>query len=205
MPEQHQGITRTAHDSGDGMTIMHCPFCGGGQVIGRSDGTVECEFCGTAFTVQVQPMYSGFPQSVGGAPFPIPGMPGQIGPAAPAGDPGDGSGNPFADSEQDPEMMQDDQGPDASGNPFAADDGQDAPPDDGSGSGNPFAKKDDGGKPKADKAKGKKKAVRQPPRYATASGAYLSPAAFAEYLAIRHALDAELDPLLERLKAARAA
>jgi hypothetical protein len=38
-------IVRIAHDSGDSSTIFHCCFCGSGQVIARSDGGVECEFC----------------------------------------------------------------------------------------------------------------------------------------------------------------
>jgi hypothetical protein len=64
-----------AHDSGDGETIFHCPFCGSGQVIARSDGTVECEFCSTAFTVQVQPTMPAFPQTIDGVPVQVPGMP----------------------------------------------------------------------------------------------------------------------------------
>jgi hypothetical protein len=59
----------TAHDSGDGQTIYHCPFCGSGQVLARSDRTIECEFCHTAFTVQVQPEFSAFPQTVNGQPM----------------------------------------------------------------------------------------------------------------------------------------
>lgn len=72
-------MRRLAHDSGDGQTIYHCPFCGSGQVIARSDNTVECEFCKTAFTVQVQPQFAAFPQTVNGMPMDVPGMPGQIG------------------------------------------------------------------------------------------------------------------------------
>lgn len=68
---------KLAHDSGDGETIYHCPFCGGGQVVGRSDGTVECDFCQTAFTVQVQPQKSAQPQTApDGTPLDMPGMPG---------------------------------------------------------------------------------------------------------------------------------
>ncbi len=62
-----------AHDSGDSVTIFHCPFCGSGQVIARSDGSVECEFCHAAFTVQVQPEFSAFPQTIGGGPVDVPG------------------------------------------------------------------------------------------------------------------------------------
>jgi hypothetical protein len=69
---------KIAHDSGDGETIYHCPFCGSGQVIARSDGTVECEFCHTAFTVQVQPEMPAFPQTINGMPVDVPGMPGAL-------------------------------------------------------------------------------------------------------------------------------
>jgi hypothetical protein len=64
-----------AHDSGDGETVYHCPFCGGGKVTGRSDGTIECGFCNAAFTVQVQPMHPGAPQTINGQPVQWPGQP----------------------------------------------------------------------------------------------------------------------------------
>ncbi len=84
-------VRKTAHDSGDGATIFHCPFCGSGQVIARSDRSTECEYCHTCFTVQVQPQFPAFPQTIDGMPMQVPGMPGQIGgpPAAPdaMGDP----------------------------------------------------------------------------------------------------------------------
>lgn len=184
-------IQRVAHDSGDGATVMHCPFCGGGQVIGRSDGTIECEFDGTAFTVQVQPMYSGFPQTVNGMPFPIPGMPGQIGgppmapgpmdasPLPPGAEPDDG-GNPFAD------------GADDGAPPFADDSGSDTPPDDSPDSDAPPA-------PPKSKSKSKKSSA----LYRTASGARLSEQAFTEYLAVRHADVVERAELLERLRRSR--
>jgi transcription elongation factor Elf1 len=72
-----QGRRVLAHDSGDGETIYHCPFCGAGQVVGRSDGTAECGFCSTAFTVQVQPSMSAVPQTIDGTPHVHPDMPGQ--------------------------------------------------------------------------------------------------------------------------------
>lgn len=64
-----------AHDSGDGETIYHCPFCGGGRVTGRSDGTVQCGFCSNAFTVQIQPVHPGAPQTINGQPVEWPGQP----------------------------------------------------------------------------------------------------------------------------------
>jgi hypothetical protein len=58
----------------DNIWCPNCPFCGSGQVIARSDGGVECEFCHASFTVQVQPQFSAFPQSIGGMPIDVPGM-----------------------------------------------------------------------------------------------------------------------------------
>lgn len=85
-----------AHDSGDGMTIYHCPFCGSGQVIARSDRTIECEFCHTSFTVQVQPQFAAFPQTIDGSPIDVPGMPGQVDdPMDPAALGEDGGGAEF--------------------------------------------------------------------------------------------------------------
>lgn len=68
-------IVRLAHDSGDAVTVFHCPFCGSGQVLARSDGTIECEFCHSSFTVQIQPQFSAFPQTIDGVPVDVPGMP----------------------------------------------------------------------------------------------------------------------------------
>lgn len=76
-----QGFHVVAHDSGDGQTIYHCPFCGGGNVIARSDKTTECGYCNTAFTVQVQPVHSNMPQTdpITGEPLANPDMPGEPG------------------------------------------------------------------------------------------------------------------------------
>ena len=65
-----------AHDSGDGETIYHCPFCGAGAILGKSNGTAECQFCHTAFTVQVQPARSSVPQTIDGQPHIHPDLPG---------------------------------------------------------------------------------------------------------------------------------
>lgn len=69
-------LRKQAHDSGDGETIFHCPFCGSGDVVGGQDGTCSCGFCNKAFTVQVQPKFKNMPQTVNGQPYNIPGMPG---------------------------------------------------------------------------------------------------------------------------------
>lgn len=79
-------IKRVAHDSGNQEIIYHCPFCGSGQVIARSDGTIECEFCQACFTVQVQPEFSAFPQTIDGQPVDVPGMGSDMNPSAPPQD-----------------------------------------------------------------------------------------------------------------------
>lgn len=123
----NQAMRKHAHDSGDGETIYHCPFCGSGQVIARSDRTIECEFCHTCFTVQVQPEFSAFPQTIDGQPVQVPGMPGQIGqdPNAqmpPGADPNDPNAAGAMAAGGEPE------------NP----DDQDTPAGDDSSGGNPF-------------------------------------------------------------------
>jgi len=117
----------TAHDSGDGQTIYHCPFCGSGQVLARSDRTIECEFCHTSFTVQVQPEFSAFPQTVNGMPMEVPGMPGQVDPGAPV-DPNaigdDGSmmdpGDPMAADAEAADAEEEDAPSDGADNPFVS-------------------------------------------------------------------------------------
>lgn len=90
--EKKHAMRFEAHDSGDGKVIYHCPFCGGGEVVGRSDGTAMCDFCSTAFTVQVQPERSAMPQTnpITGEPLNMPGMPGD--PSAPDATPPGGAG-----------------------------------------------------------------------------------------------------------------
>ena len=72
--EDAPSIIRVAHDSGDAEVVFHCPFCGSGQVLARNDGTIECQFCQACFTVQVQPQYPAFPQTINGMPVQVPGM-----------------------------------------------------------------------------------------------------------------------------------
>jgi hypothetical protein len=57
------GSRKEAHDSGDRTKLQHCPFCGSGQIVGRSDGTAHCDFCGQTFTVHQQPDFSASPQT----------------------------------------------------------------------------------------------------------------------------------------------
>lgn len=137
-----------AHQSGDGITICHCPFCGSGQVIGRSDGNTECSFCNQSFLVRVQPMYSAFPQSIDGMPVQIPGMPPPTAPGMPpGGDPNDPNAMPpgaegEAGSEgggAPPFGGGSDSSDSGSGNGDSGDSGSD---DKGSSGGPPFGKKE---------------------------------------------------------------
>lgn len=65
---------KIAHDMSarDPLIIRHCSFCGSGQVVARNDGSVECDFCQSVFTVRVEPFYPGWPQTVNGVPQNIP-------------------------------------------------------------------------------------------------------------------------------------
>jgi hypothetical protein len=148
-----------AHQSGDGITIAHCPFCGSGQVIGRSDGNTECSFCNQSFLVRVQPMYSAFPQSIGGMPVDIPGMPPAAAPGMPPG------GDPMAAGGAPGE-----EGDDGSGAPPF---GQDAA-DEGDEGGGEGSGDDSGGGPPF----GKKESA-----YRTVSGRALRRGAYIDYLA----------------------
>lgn len=116
LAEDMPPIIKMAHDSGDPQVIYHCPACGSGQVIARSDGTVECGFCKMCFTVQVQPRYPAFPQTINGVPMEVPGMGPQW--------PGQGDDQTVRAQEAaegidvDPEALED---PDAEMDPQAAD------------------------------------------------------------------------------------
>lgn len=148
-----------AHQSGDGITIAHCPFCGSGQVIGRSDGNTECSFCNQSFLVRVQPMYSAFPQSIGGMPVDIPGMPPAAAPGMPPG------GDPMAEGAP----------PGAEG-----EDGEGAPPfgqDGGDGAGGDDAEDDSGDDSGGGPPFGKKESA-----YRTVSGRALQRGAYVDYL-----------------------
>lgn len=168
-------IVKMAHDSGDAETIMHCPFCGSGQVIARSDGTVECGFCKACFTVQIQPQYPAFPQTIDGVPMKVPGM----GPQWP-GDPEGQDVLQARDAAEGTDADPDDDGDDD--NPFSggdADSDEDADQEDGNdagGNGNPFAKKS----------------------YRTAHGGLVDLGGFLRHVALESARDREA--MLERLR-----
>lgn len=160
---RNAAIVKEAHDPGDPLITSHCPFCGSGQVIGRSDGTIACDlgFCGQNYIVRVQPAFPGAPQMPnpeGGAPSDIGPDGGVVGPDAigpdgmpmDGGMPGDDDGAPFGDDEED-------QGTPPFGAPGGGDSDQPPP---GSGSPAGDSKKEDKGSGGTPKGKGKKKASR---------------------------------------------
>lgn len=173
MNARQGALRKRAHDSGDGATIFHCPFCGSGQVLARSDRTIECEYCHTCFTVQVQPQFPAFPQTIDGMPMQVPGMPGEVGgpPAAPGGGmpggmPEDPNADPMAAPGEDP----------------MAEDGGEPPEDPEDAGAPPFAKGS---------------------MLRTASGAALSMDSYLKHLAIKFAPSEERDAVIERVRTER--
>lgn len=151
------GFVKTAHDPGDPQLCSHCPFCGSGQITGRSDGGIDCAFCGMNFLVRVQPAFPGMPQ------VPGMGMPTDIGPDMPPGmppggapPPGEEDGSPFGGGDEDEE----------------AEDTSDAPPGSDGDAGPPGGSK---------KPPPGKKAVR---RYRTISGDVLDERRYIRHLAV---------------------
>lgn len=194
-----------AHVSGNQIDILHCPFCGSGAVIGRSDGTVECGFCTSVYTVQVQPSYNGFPQSVDGQPYQWPGMPEGPGVMPPDQPPGTDMGQNPMDPNADP---MDPNAPTDGGignlSPGApagggSSDPADADDDDSS---NPFAKGDKKSDSKSDKKKGDNPFAKKK-SFLTATGSELDLDNYLAHLAITHAKNGE--KVASMVKAARRA
>lgn len=158
---------RLAHDPGDPLVTSHCPFCGSGQVVGRSDGTIGCDFCGQNYIVRVQPAFPGMPQMPMG-----PGAPSDVGPdgglvdpamIGPDGMPADEGGPLPGEDAESGDGPQDD----------AADGGSE---DDDTGSGPP--EKDDSPK----KGKSKKESAR---RYRGLEGQRLTEEQLLRHVAVR--------------------
>jgi hypothetical protein len=206
-------IRRVAHDPGDPMITSHCPFCGSGQISGRSDGLIECGFCGMAYIVRVQPAFAGMPQQPGmGAPTDTgPELldPAMVGPdGMPLG--GDPMEDPMAEGELPPDAGMEEDGEEADGAapPWAGDEdeehggGEDeAPPSKSKGKGS-GSKSGPAGKDKS-KKKGSIAVPhagslqnRQPhapaagadvpgvPRYRSAGGHLLSESNYVRHLAV---------------------
>jgi hypothetical protein len=90
-PEPEPTMHQFAPDQQSDLVVRVCPFCGSGHVIGRSDGSIECGYDGTVFTVTVMPSHPFQPMvNPDGSPFSMPTDPNadpnpQIGTAAPEG------------------------------------------------------------------------------------------------------------------------
>ena len=95
--DHYSSLNVEAHGFDADDTVKHCPMCGSGDVWGGSDGTIECNFCSTHFTVTVEPEFSTMPQTTpdGQSQY---GLDGGI---QPEGDPSD-SGGMLDPSEGDP-------------------------------------------------------------------------------------------------------
>lgn len=138
-PMEMTAMRKQAHDATENQDLRHCPFCGSGKILGRADGTVECEFCHNYFTVQVQPQYPNFPQTINGEGTPPPGMPGEVEEASMEdGQPGEGGEFPPGGPESDAEAAG------GEGVPSDLDESDSAQPEEGGAaedSAPPFAKK----------------------------------------------------------------
>jgi hypothetical protein len=171
-----------AHISGNQVDLSHCPFCGSGSIIGRSDGTVECGYCTSVFTVQIQPSYNGFPQSVDGQPYEWPGRPDPNGAMAEADVPEGTNLNPNNNGDMDSGGFQSSDPADG-----GDEDGDDEDADD---SDKPaFLKgKGDSDDKKSDNKKGKNPFAKKK-SYRTSSGAELDEDNYLAHLAINFADD----------------
>lgn len=188
---------REGHISGNSVDVLHCPFCGSGALVARSDGTIECDYDQTVFTVQVQPAYNAFPQSVDGAPYDWPGQPDPNSVVAPGTteDPGLGMGMP-GDDPMAQDGSEDDIDPtdDGSGDDDSSDN---APPwakgsDDDSKSKSKAElkpKSKDKSKDKKDDKKGKNPFDKKSSSFKTESGYELDEDKYIAHLAIKFAQD----------------
>lgn len=71
-----EGLKYISHEAPPGQDdLKHCPWCGSGQVVGRSDGNIECGYCGKTFMVKEQPAFSDTPQTIDGEPYNPPEVP----------------------------------------------------------------------------------------------------------------------------------
>lgn len=61
-------IGHVGHVLNDPQTPTHCPFCGSGDIFGRSDGVIECNFCQRGCVIMEQPLHSSQPGSPGPKP-----------------------------------------------------------------------------------------------------------------------------------------
>jgi hypothetical protein len=179
-------LTVLAHVSGNSIDCLHCPFCGSGAIVARSDGTIECSFCTSCFTVQVQPQFPAFPMTTQGQPYPWPGQPDPASVVAPGSAPmapGDPLGGGIGGAPEDINAV-DPNDPDADGADESGDD-SDAPP---------WLKGKSGDSDAGDDKKAQVGGKSAPPfvkkkSYLTVTGAQLSEQDYIRHLAIAHAQD----------------
>ena len=138
-------LRKQAHDAGAPQEVRHCPFCGSGDVVGRSDGSIECGYCNQVCTIKVEPQYPNMPQTdpVTGQPMipQDPAKPPSGAPGAPPGAPpppgGDKPPFPPKGDEAKPDAKGDNPFPPKKDGPPKPDDKK---PDDGKKKPPPFAK-----------------------------------------------------------------
>lgn len=59
--DRKNSMWRSAHQMPDPSVIAHCPFCGSGDLVARSDGNTECIYCNRFFSVSEQPEFNAEP------------------------------------------------------------------------------------------------------------------------------------------------
>jgi len=183
-------VVKLAHDPGDPQITSHCPFCGSGQIVGRSDGTIGCDFCGMNYIVRVQPAFPGMPQApgMGGAPTDIgpdgmdPAMEGEVGPDGMPLDPAM-EGEVAADGGFPPEEGEEEGFPPGDDEDAGAEEEGGFPPegDDDGGDDAPPPKKDKAKSKSKDKSKSKKEGA-----FRTIAGDVLDEDAYVRHLAVLH-------------------
>jgi ribosomal protein L37AE/L43A len=176
----------------DGLiNTKNCPFCGSGQVVAGSDGTISCDFCDTTFIVQVQPQQSSMPQTIDGVPQQLPGMP------PPSADPGaketapppEDEGKSFGGDDLSEKAHDPKDDPD----PGSPPDGIAKDKQDSENTGDKAKAKDDDGVANLNKGAGK--------LYVTEAGIALPYDKYLEHLAITSSMDREAT--IEEVRAAR--
>jgi hypothetical protein len=170
-------FVKIAHDPGDPVLCSHCPFCGSGQITGRSDGGIDCAFCGQSFIVRVQPAFPGMPQAPGmGAPTDVGPDMGAMGPPGMEGEegmpPGAGEGPP-------PGEEGGEEGP-----PFGEEDEEGGPPGEEEEEEGGAEDQEEGAPPFPPKKKAA--AARAGRRYRTLAGDELGENAYVRHLALMH-------------------
>jgi hypothetical protein len=178
-------MRKLGHDPGDPVLCSHCPFCGSGQITGRSDGGIDCAFCGQSFIVRVQPAFPGMPQAPGmGAPTDAgPDMMGMGDPMM-GGDPGMDPGMEGPPGEEGMPPGEDDEGAPPFGDGGDEEDDSGPPPGGGGDSGASDSGPPPPPKGKDKKSKDKKSKKESSRRYRTLAGDELGEDQYVKHLAV---------------------